>query len=87
MMAVTAVTTAETLAMKTLSGCIRVLCGLPSLHLGALRIGRQMFLCQGGDKVPYGGFGMCGRRRLQVSELQRAQVIRHGGEYEGKVVQ
>jgi hypothetical protein len=32
-------------------------------------------------------FGTCGRRRLQVPELQRAQIIRHGGEHEGQVVQ
>jgi hypothetical protein len=64
-----------------------VLCGLPSLHLGALRISRRMFLGQGGDEAAYGGFGTRGRRRLQVPESQRAQVIWHGGELEGQMVQ
>jgi hypothetical protein len=32
-----------------------VLCGLPSLHLGALCIGRRVFLGHGGDEAAYGG--------------------------------
>jgi hypothetical protein len=64
-----------------------VLCGLTSLHLGALRIGRRMFPGHGGNETAYGGFGMRGRRRLQVPESQRAQVIQHGREHEGQVVQ
>jgi hypothetical protein len=64
-----------------------VLCGLPSLHLRALRIGRRVFPGHGGNEVAHGGFGARGRRRLQVPESQRAQVIRHGGEHEGQVVQ
>jgi hypothetical protein len=64
-MATTAATMAVTPAMTTLSGCIRcvdVLCGLPALHLGALHIGRRMFLGHGGDEAAYGGFGARSRR-------------------------
>jgi hypothetical protein len=64
-----------------------VLSGLPSLHLGALRIGRRMFLGHGGNEAAYGGFGTRGRRRLQVPESQCVHVIRHGGEHAGQVVQ
>jgi hypothetical protein len=46
-----------------------------------------MFLGHGGDEVAYGGFGACGRRRLQVPKPQRAQTFWHGREHEGKVVQ
>jgi hypothetical protein len=41
-----------------------VLCGLPSLHLGALCISRRVFLGHGGDEVAHGRFGTCGWRRL-----------------------
>jgi hypothetical protein len=60
---------------------------LPSLHLGALRIGRRVFPGHGGNEAVHGGFGTRGLRRLQVPESQRAEAIRHGGEHEGKVVQ
>jgi hypothetical protein len=36
-------TMTETMAMTTLRDASDVLCGLPSLHLGALRICRRMF--------------------------------------------
>jgi hypothetical protein len=64
-----------------------VLCGLSSLHLGALRIGRRVFSGHGGNEAVHGGFGMRGRRKIQVPESQCAQVIWHGGEHEGQVVQ
>jgi hypothetical protein len=64
-----------------------MLCGLPSLHLGAQRIGRRMFLGHGGNEVEYGGLGMSGRRRLQIPEPKRAEVVRHGGKHEEQVVQ
>jgi hypothetical protein len=35
-----------------------VLCGLPSLHRGSLRVGRQMSPSHGGDEVAFGGFGV-----------------------------
>jgi hypothetical protein len=46
-----------------------------------------MFPGHGGNEAAYGGFGTRGRRRLKGPESQRAQVIRHGGEHEGQVVQ
>jgi hypothetical protein len=61
-------------------------CGLPSLHLGALRIGRRMFPGHGGDEATYGGFGARGRRRLQVPKSQRAQTFWHDRKHEGQVV-
>jgi hypothetical protein len=64
-----------------------VLCGLPSLHHGALRIGRQVFPGHGGDEAVYGGLVTSGRGRLQILEPERAQVIRHGGKHEEQVVQ
>jgi hypothetical protein len=50
-------TTAETLAATTFRDASDVLCSLPSLHLGALRIGRRMFPGHGGDEAACGGFG------------------------------
>jgi hypothetical protein len=41
-----------------------VLCGLLSLHLGALRIGWQAFLGHGGDEAAHGRFWTLGWRRL-----------------------
>jgi hypothetical protein len=64
-----------------------VLCGLPSLHLGGLRISRGVFLGHGGDEAAHRRFGTRGRGRLQISESERAEVIWHGGEYEEQVVQ
>jgi hypothetical protein len=46
-----------------------------------------MFPGHGGDEVAYGGFGACGRRRLQVPKPQRAQTFWHDWEHEGQVVQ
>jgi hypothetical protein len=86
-MAMMAAMTAETLAMTPFRDASNVLCGLPSLHLGALRIDRRMFPGHGGDEAVYGGFGTRGQRQLQVPESQRAQVIRHGAEHEWQVVQ
>jgi hypothetical protein len=70
--ATTAAMTVETLAMtmtaepKDFREASDVLCGLPSLHLEALRNGRRMFPGHRGDDAAYGGFGERGRRRLQV---------------------
>jgi hypothetical protein len=46
-----------------------------------------MFPSHGGDEVSHGGLGTRGRGRLQISEPERAEVVKHGGEHEEKVVQ
>jgi hypothetical protein len=79
------VTTAETLAMMTLSGCIR--CVVRLAVTPSRSSTHRSIPGHGCDEAAFGGFGMRVRRRLQVSESQRAQVIRHGGEHEGQVVQ
>jgi hypothetical protein len=66
---------------------MHLMCSLPSLHLGALRNGQQMFPGHGGDEAAYGGFGASGRRQLQVPKPQRAQTFWHGREHERQVVQ
>jgi hypothetical protein len=38
-----------------------MLCDLPSLHLGSLRVGRGVFPRYGGNKATYGRFGMSSR--------------------------
>jgi hypothetical protein len=54
----------ETLAMTPFWDAFDVLCGLPSLHLGALCIGRRVFPDHGGDEATHRRFGTRGRRRL-----------------------
>jgi hypothetical protein len=52
--------TAATLVMSTLSGCIRYVVRLASLHHRALRNGRQIFPGHGGDDATYGELGTSG---------------------------
>jgi hypothetical protein len=73
--ATTAAMTAETLQWQPFRVASDVLCGLPSLHLGSLHNGRQMFPSHGGDEVAYGWFGARGRGRLQVPKPQHAQTF------------
>jgi hypothetical protein len=73
--ATTEATMAEILATTTLSGCIRCVVRLVSLHLGALRNGQRMFSGHGGDEAANGGFGARSRRRLQVPKPQHAQTF------------
>jgi hypothetical protein len=61
-----------------------VLCGLPSLYLRALRIGRRMFPGHGGDEAAYGGFGTRGRRQLQVPECNVCKLFGMVGNMKGK---
>jgi hypothetical protein len=46
-----------------------------------------MFPDHGGDESAYGGLGMSGRRRLQIPEPKRVEVVQHGGKHEEQVVQ
>jgi hypothetical protein len=46
-----------------------------------------MFLGYGGDEAAYGGLVTSGRGRLQISESERAEVVRHGGQHEEQMVQ
>jgi hypothetical protein len=64
--ATTAVTTVETMAMKTPLDSFDVLSNLPSIHWGSLHVGRWMSPSHGSDEASYGGFGACSWRQLQV---------------------
>jgi hypothetical protein len=46
-----------------------------------------MFPGHGGDEGAYEGLGTSGLRRLQISEPERAEVVRQGGKHEEQVVQ
>jgi hypothetical protein len=46
-----------------------------------------VFPDHGCDEAVYGGLGMSGPGRLQISEPKRAEVVRHGGKLEEQVVQ